>query len=77
MELARVGDVTRRSVERWLAEAGVDLAAARLTRIAIERSKALEYAERMNGRRMSRKQAWREVAKSVRRFNEANGADKS
>jgi hypothetical protein len=70
-----VGSVPRQTVNRWLREAKLDLVQCRLGRIAVDRTQALQYVERMNGHTLTSKQRRRETQRAVRLFNAANATD--
>lgn len=76
-EIMLVGAVPRQTINRWLREAKLDLGKCRMVSLARARGEALQYEERMGGRRMSAQQVRRETKQAVRRFNAAHAAHTS
>jgi hypothetical protein len=73
-EIMLVASIPRQTANRWLREAGIDLAVARLRRIArMHGQEELYLAARSGMRKPTAAQQRRDNMRSVRRFNAANG----
>lgn len=72
-EIMLVASIPRQTANRWLREAGIDLAAMRLRMVAKMHEQEERYlAGRSGMKRPTAAQQRRDLLKSVRRFNAAN-----
>lgn len=72
-EIMLVASIPRQTANRWLREAGIDLAEMRMRLVAKMHGQEEVYlASRSGVKRPTAAQQRRDLLKSVRRFNEAN-----
>lgn len=75
-EIMLVATVPGQTVNRWLREEKIDLAAMRLRHLAKLHRVEEEYLESRSGQpRPTQQQRWRETKRAVRRFNAANAKE--
>lgn len=73
-EIMLVASVPRQTANRWLREAGLDIAAMRLRQVARMHDQEERYlAGTTPRRRPSKAMLRREAEAAIRKFNEANG----
>ncbi len=74
-EAVLVSGVSRQSVHKWLKADGIDIEARRMAHLAKLRTSAERYLEGLPPlRRPTKVQMRKQIAKAVKRFNEANGS---
>lgn len=73
-EIMIVGSLPRQTVNRWLREASVDLAKARMRHIAVMHRQAEDRLAGKPDKRPSKRELRRGLERSIRRFNRINGA---
>lgn len=75
-EIMLVASVPRQTVNRWLREDKIDLAAMRLRHISKLHQVEEEYLETRSGQpRLTSQQRWIATRRAMRRFNEANAKE--
>lgn len=75
-EIMLVATLPRQTVNRWLREEKIDLAAMRLRHVAkLHRIEEEYLASRSGQHRPTKRQRWLEMQRAVRRFNEANAKE--
>jgi hypothetical protein len=76
-EIMLVGTLPRQTVNRWLREEKIDLAAMRLRHLAKLHRQEEEYLDTRSGNpRPTQRQRWLETQRAVRKFNEAQAEQK-